>query len=123
MRPELLVNASKNAVAYKKELVLARSQNVDVTNFENKLIEFRNKFGDHYTRAAGKFEDAIKQIDDTIRKLQAVKKSFEQSENYLRLANQDTEELTIRKLTYKNPTMKAKFEEAHKNCAEDNQES
>lgn len=110
----LLVNASKNAVAYKKELMLARSQNVDVTNFENKLIDFRNKFGDHYTRATGKFEDAIKQIDDTIKKLQAVKKSFEQSENYLRLANQDTEELTIRKLTYKNPTMKAKFDEARK---------
>lgn len=110
----LLVNASKNAVAYKKELQLARSQNVDVTNFENKLIDFRNRFGDHYARATGKFEDAIKQIDDTIKKLQAVKKSFEQSENYLRLANQDTEDLTIRKLTFKNPTMKAKFDEARK---------
>lgn len=122
----LLVNASKNAVAYKKELMLARSQNVDVTNFENKLIDFRNKFGDHYTRATGKFEDAIKQIDDTIKKLQAVKKSFEQSENYLRLANQDTEELTIRKLTFKNPTMKAKFDEARKKADGDtpgNQES
>ena len=118
----LLVNASKNAVAYKKELILARSQNVDVTNFENKLIEFRNKFGDHYTRAAGKFEDAIKKIDDTIKKLQDIKKSFEQSENYLRLANQDTEELTIRRLTYKNPTMKAKFEEARKKNEEDHPE-
>lgn len=122
----LLVNASKNTVAYKKELQLARSQNVDVTNFENKLIDFRNKFGDHYARATGKFEDAIKQIDDTIKKLQAVKKSFEQSENYLRLANQDTEELTIRKLTFKNPTMKAKFDEARKKADGDtpgNQES
>lgn len=122
----LLVNASKNAVAYKKELQLARSQNVDVTNFENKLMDFRNKFGDHYARATGKFEEAIKQIDDTIKKLQAVKKSFEQSENYLRLANQDTEELTIRKLTFKNPTMKAKFDEAHKKADGDtpgNQES
>ena len=114
----LLVNAAKNTVGYKKELALARSQNVDVTNFENKLLEFRTKFGDHYTRAAGKFDDAIKQIDDTIKKLQAVKKSFEQSENYLRLANQDTEELTIRKLTYKNPTMKAKFDEARRQAAE-----
>ena len=122
----LLVNASKNAVAYKKELQLARSQNVDVTNFENKLIDFRNKFGDHYARATGKFEEAIKQIDDTIKKLQAVKKSFEQSENYLRLANQDTEDLTIRKLTFKNPTMKAKFDEARKKADGDtpgNQES
>ena len=113
----LLVNAARNTVGYKKELALARSQNVDVTNFENKLLEFRSKFGDHYTRAAGKFEDAIKQIDDTIKKLQAVKKSFEQSENYLRLANQDAEELTIRKLTYKNPTMKVKFEEARRTGA------
>lgn len=122
----LLVNASKNAVAYKKELQLARSQNVDVTNFENKLMDFRNKFGDHYARATGKFEEAIKQIDDTIKKLQAVKKSFEQSENYLRLAHQDTEDLTIRKLTFKNPTMKAKFDEARKKADGDtpgNQES
>ena len=122
----LLVNASKNAVAYKKELQLARSQNVDVTNFENKLMDFRNKFGDHYARATGKFEEAIKQIDDTIKKLQAIKKSFEQSENYLRLANQDTEDLTIRKLTFKNPTMKAKFDEARKKADGDtpgNQES
>ena len=111
----LLVNAAKNTVGYMKELALARSQNVDVTNFENKLIEFRDKFIDHYTRSFGKFEDAIKQIDDTIKKLQAVKKSFELSENYLRLANQDTEELTIRKLTYKNPTMKAMFDQARKN--------
>ena len=108
----LLVNAAKGTVEYKKELILARSQNVDVTNFENKLLEFRTKFSDHYNRASGKFRDAIEQIDATIKKLEAIKKSFEQSENYLRLANQDAEELTIRKLTYKNPTMKAKFEEA-----------
>lgn len=114
----LLVNAAKNTVGYKKELALARSQNVDVTNFENKLIDFRNKFGDHYTRASGKFKDAIDQIDATIKKLEGIKKSFEQSENYLRLANQDTEELTIRKLTYKNPTMKAKFDEARRQAAE-----
>ena len=110
----LLVQASKKSLEYKKQLILAQSKEVDVTNFENKLIEFRNKFGDHYTRAAGKFDDAIKKIDETIKKLQDIKKSFEQSENYLRLANQDTEELTIRKLTYKNPTMKAKFDEARK---------
>ena len=115
----LLVNAAKNTVGYKKELALALSQNVDVTNFENKLIDFRNKFGDHYTRASGKFKDAIDQIDATIKKLEGIKKSFEQSENYLRLANQDTEELTIRKLTYKNPTMKVKFDEARRKAAED----
>lgn len=113
----LLVQASKKSLEYKKQLILAQSKEVDVTNFENKLLEFRNRFGDHYTRAAGKFDDAIKKIDDTIKKLQDIKKSFEQSENYLRLANQDTEELTIRKLTYKNPTMKAKFDEARKTNA------
>ena len=112
----LLVNASKNTVAVKKELELARQQNVDVTNFENKLLDFKDKISDHYSRARGKFEDAIKKIDDTIKKLQEIKKSFEQSENYLRLANQDSEELTIRKLTYMNPTMKAKFDEARKNA-------
>ena len=110
----LLVNAAKGSVEYRKELILARSQNVDVTNFENKLLDFRSKFLDHYQRASGKFEDAIKKIDETIKKLQDIKKSFELSENYLRLANQDTEDLTIRKLTYNNPTMSAKFKEARK---------
>lgn len=110
----LLVQASKKSLEYKKQLILAQKKDVDVTDFENKLIEFRNKFGGHYTKASEKFGDAIKKIDDTIKKLQDIKKSFEQSENYLRLANQDTEELTIRKLTYKNPTMRAKFNEARK---------
>ena len=108
----LLVNAAKKSLEYKKQLILAQSKEVDVTNFENKLDEFRKKFGDHYTKAAGKFDDAIKKIDETIKKLQDIKKSFEMSKDYLRLANQDTEELTIRRLTYKNPTMKAKFDEA-----------
>ena len=107
-----LVNAAKSTVEYRKELILARNQNVDVTNFENKLLDFRSKFLDHYQKASGKFDDAIKKIDETIRKLQDIKKSFEMSENYLRLANQDAEDLTIRKLTYNNPTMKAKFKEA-----------
>ena len=84
------------------------------TNFENKLMDFKNKFGRHYELASKKFDDAIKQIDDTIAKLLKVKESLLGSENNLRLANQDTEDLTIRKLTYKNPTMKAKFDEARK---------
>ena len=110
----LLVNAAKNTVGYKKEIALIRQENYDVTNFEDKLIEFRETVQGHYNRAKGKFEDAIKQIDETIKKLEAIKKSFQQSDNYLRLASQDTEELTIRKLTYKNPTMKAKFDAARK---------
>ena len=108
----LLVNAAKKSLEYKKQLIMAQNKEVDVTNFENKLIEFRNKFGDHYTRSAGKFNEAIKKIDETIKKLQEIKKSFEMSDKYMRLANQDAEDLTIRKLTYNNPTMKALFDKA-----------
>ena len=110
----LLVQTSKKSLEYKRQLLLAQSKEVDVTNFENKLIDFKTKFGRHYELASKKFDDAIKQIDDTIAKLLKVKENLLGSENNLRLANQDTEELTIRKLTYKNPTMKAKFDEARK---------
>ena len=110
----LLVQTSKKSLEYKRQLLLAQSKEVDVTNFENKLMDFKNKFGRHYELASKKFDDAIKQIDDTIAKLLKVKESLLGSENNLRLANQDTEDLTIRKLTYKNPTMKAKFDEARK---------
>ena len=110
----LLVQTSKKSLEYKRQLILAQSKEVDVTNFENKLMDFKTKFGRHYGLAAKKFDEAIKQIDDTIAKLTKVKESLIGSENNLRLANQDTEELTIRKLTYKNPTMKTKFDEARK---------
>ena len=110
----LLVQTSKKSLEYKRQLLLAQSKEVDVTNFENKLLDFKTKFGRHYELASKKFDDAIKQIDDTITKLLKVKENLLGSENNLRLANQDTEELTIRKLTYKNPTMKAKFDEARK---------
>ena len=110
----LLVQTSKKSLEYKHQLILAQSKEVDVTNFENKLLDFKTKFGRHYELASKKFDDAIKQIDDTIAKLLKVKENLLGSENNLRLANQDTEELTIRKLTYKNPTMKAKFDEARK---------
>ena len=114
----LLVQTSKKSLEYKRQLLLAQSKEVDVTNFENKLMDFKNKFGRHYELASKKFDDAIKQIDDTISKLLKVKESLLGSENNLRLANQDTEDLTIRKLTYKNPTMKAKFDEARKHTEE-----
>ena len=110
----LLVQTSRNSLEYKKQLIQAQSKEVDVTNFENKIEEFKSKFGRHYELASKRFNEAIKQIDDTIAKLQRVKDSLMGSENNFRLANQDTEELTIRKLTYKNPTMKQKFEEARK---------
>lgn len=108
----LLVQASKKSLEYKKQLILAQSKEVDVTNFENKLEDFKSKFGRHYELASRKFDDAIKQIDDTIAKLLKIKDNLLGSENNLRLAQQDTEDLTIRKLTYKNPTMKQKFSEA-----------
>ena len=108
----LLVQASKKSLEYKKQLILAQSKEVDVTNFEAKMEDFKNKFGRHYELASKKFEDAVKQIDDTIAKLLKIKENLLGSENNLRLAQQDTQDLTIRKLTYKNPTMKAKFDEA-----------
>ena len=110
----LLVQASRKSLEYKKQLALAQSKEVDVTNFEQKIEDFKSKFGRHYQLASNKFEAAIKDIDSTIAKLQKVRDELLGSENNLRLANQDTENLTIRKLTYNNPTMRAKFEEARK---------
>ncbi len=110
----LLVQASRKSLEYKKQLILAQSKEVDVTNFEAKMEDFKSKFGRHYQLASAKFDAAIKDIDATITKLQKVRDELAGSQNNLRLANQDTEELTIRKLTYKNPTMKAKFDEARK---------
>lgn len=108
----LLVQTSKKSLEYKKQLILAQSREVDVTNFENKLTEFREKFGRHYDLASRKFDEAVKQIDDTITKLQKVKENLLGSENNLRRANKDAEDLTIKKLTRGNPTMKQKFDEA-----------
>ncbi len=110
----LLVQASRKSLEYKKQLILAQSKEVDVTNFEAKMEDFKSKFGRHYQLASAKFDAAIKDIDATITKLQKVRDGLVGSQNNLRLANQDTEELTIRKLTYKNPTMKAKFDETRK---------
>lgn len=110
----LLVQASKKSVEYQKELELARQQTIDVTNFEDKINSFRNKFSGHYQRASEKFNKAIEEIDKTIKSLQKMKENLLSSENYLRLANNDTDELTIKKLTWGNPTMKKKFEEANK---------
>ena len=110
----LLTQASKKSVEYQRELILAKQQSIDVTNFENKLNDFKTKFGDHYQHACDKFNKAIEEIDKTIKSLQKMKDDLLGSERYLRLANGDTENLTIKKLTYGNPTMKQKFEEARK---------
>ena len=108
----LLVQTSKKSLEYKRQLVLAQSKEVDVTNFENQLQEFKDKFGRNYRIASEKFQTAIAEIDKSIKHLQDVRKALVGSEDHLRLANQKAESLTIRKLTYKNPTMKAKFDEA-----------
>lgn len=108
----LLVQASKKSVEYQKELEVARQQTIDVTKFEDKINTFRNKFSGHYQRASEKFNKAVEEIDKTIKSLQKMKEDLLSSENYLRLANNDTDELTIKKLTWGNPTMKKKFEEA-----------
>ena len=108
----LLTQASRKSVEYQRELIMARQQSIDVTNFENKLNDFRNKFGNHYQRASDKFNKAIEEIDKTIKSLQKMKEDLLSSEFYLRLANNDTEDLSIKKLTRGNPTMKQKFEEA-----------
>ncbi len=108
----LLVQTSKKTLEYKKQLILAQRKEVDVTNFEAKLNDFKEKFGKNYRIASEKFQKAIEDIDKSIEFLQKTKEALLGSENNLRLANDKTEELTIRKLTYNNPTMKAKFEEA-----------
>ena len=108
----LLVNASKKSLEYRKELAIARSQSLDITDFENKLMEFKDKFGRNYRLASEKFQDAIKEIDKSIAALEKTKAALLGSENNLRLANEKAEDLTIRKLTHRNPTMKALFEEA-----------
>lgn len=110
----LLTQASKKSIEYQKELILARQQSVDVTNFENKVNAFRDKFAGHYQKASEKFNKAIEEIDKTIKSLQKMKDNLLSSENYLRLANNDTVELSIKKLTRGNPTMKEKFEEARR---------
>lgn len=110
----LLRNAAMNSIQYKAELALVRSQNIDITNFEEKMNKFKDGFARNYDLASRKFKDAIDGIDKTIRELQKTKDALLSSENNLRLANEKTEDLTIKKLTYNNPTMKAKFDALNK---------
>ena len=108
----LLVQAAKKSLEYKRQLVIAQSKEVDVTNFENKLDDFRKLFGKNVKNAHDRFHDAINAIDKSIAELQKVKDNLLKSDDHLRLANDKVEDLTIRKLTYMNPTMKEKFKEA-----------
>jgi hypothetical protein len=105
----LLRNASTNALQYKAELALVKAQNIDVTNFEKDLEEFKEGFGKNYGLASKKFHEAVKQIDDAIKDLEKVKDSLLGSERQLRLANEKAQDVTIKKLTKGNPTMSSKF--------------
>ncbi len=106
-----LRNAALNSMQYKAELAQMRNQNIDITNFEDKMNAFKEGFSRNYELASRKFKTAIEEIDKTIRHLQKTKEALLSSENNLRLANNKAEDLTIKRLTYNNPTMKAKFDE------------
>lgn len=106
----LIVQTARKSLEYKKQLVFIQSKEIDVTNFENQLLEFQEKFGRNYKLASEKFKKAIDEIDETIKHLQKVKDAIIGCDNNLRLANNKAEGLTIKKLTRNNPTMKEKFE-------------
>ena len=108
----LLVQTSKKSIEYQRQLAIARSQSVDVTNFESRLNDFKEKFANNYRLASEKFKTAIDEIDKSITHLQKIKEALVGSERNLRLANDKADSLTIKKLTYNNPTMKEKFKEA-----------
>jgi hypothetical protein len=107
----LLRNGALNSLTYKSELARVREQNIDITSFESELDEFRSGFARNYNLASRKFKTAIDEIDKTIDHLQKTKEALLGSENNLRLANNKADDLTIKKLTRGNPTMKAKFDE------------
>jgi hypothetical protein len=107
----LLRNAAMSSLKYKAALALERSQNLDITNFEEKMNKFKEGFSRNYELASKKFKEAIDEIDKTIGHLQKTKDALLSSENNLRLANDKADDLTIKKLTHGNPTMKAKFDE------------
>ena len=107
----LLRNAALNSLKYKSELALVKAQNIDVTNFEEQLDDFRNSFGRNYRLASEKFATAIDSIDKSIAQLQKTKENLLRSEDNLRIANNKADELTIKKLTRGNQTMSAKFAE------------
>ena len=108
----LIRNASRKSLDYRRELAMVKSQNIDITNFENQMNEFKEKFGNNYRLANERFMKAIEEIDKTIDHLQKTKDNLLASDRNLRLANDKAQDLTIKKLTKNNPTMARKFEEA-----------
>jgi hypothetical protein len=111
----LLRNAALNSLQYRRELTVIRNQNIDVSNFENSLEDFKEKFANNYRLASERFQKAIEEIDKTIEHLQKVKEDLTKSENNLRLANNKAQDLSVKRLTRNNPTMQAKFAELHRN--------
>ena len=107
----LLRNAAMSSLQYKAELSLIRNQNIDITNFEDNINKFKEGFAKNYELASKRFKTAIDEIDKTIDHLYKTKEALLSSENNLRLANNKAEDLTIKKLTHNNPTMRAKFDE------------
>jgi hypothetical protein len=107
----LLRNAAMNSLKYKSELALIKNQNIDITNFEDKLNDFRDSFGRNYRLASEKFKTAVENIDKSIAQLQKTKENLLRSEDNLRIANNKADDLTVKKLTRGNPTMTAKFAE------------
>ncbi len=107
----LLRNAARNSLTYQKELVTVRNQNIDITNFETKLNEFKDKFDRDCRLADKNFEDAISDIDKTIKNLEKIKKELQLTVSHLKLADNKLQDITIKKLVKGNPTMAAKFEE------------
>ena len=111
----LLRNAAMNTLEYKTELAMIKSQNIDITNFENELNAFKSGFARNYDLASRKFQKAIEEIDKSIQHLQKTKEALTGTVDNLRLANNKAEDVTIKKLTRKNPTMAAKFAEIKDN--------
>ncbi len=105
----LLRNAAMNSLAYKQEIALIREQNIDITTFEDDLDLFKTGFAKNYTSASKNFAKAIDEIDKSIKRMEEVKKALLTSENQLRLANNKLEDVSVKKLTKKNPTMAEKF--------------
>ncbi len=110
----LLRNAALNSLQYKQVVALMKEQNIDITNFEEDLNSFKTGFAKNFELASRKFTTAIDEIDKTISHLQKTKEALLSSENNLRIANDKAEDLTVKKLVRKNPTMKSKFDELKK---------
>lgn len=110
----ILANAAKNSVDYQKQLVEVKNQNIDITHFEEDLAMYKDNFTRNVEIAKGKFDKSIEEIDKTIDHLQKVKEALIGSGNQLRIANEKVQEITIKKLTRNNPTMKEKFDELKK---------